>query len=93
VSAFIDEQKGDFGLELTCQTIRVSASAYYQRATGQRSSRAVADERRARSSANRTARYVSRRCPGARSRCVEVRSLGAPRVELTSEPSGVGGGM
>ncbi len=45
MSAFIDERKADFGVELICQTIGVSASAYYQRATGQRSARAVEDER------------------------------------------------
>ncbi len=45
MSAFVDERKADFGVELICQTIDVSASAYYQRATGQRSARAVEDER------------------------------------------------
>jgi len=45
VSAFIDEQKASFGVELICASIDVSASAYYQRATGERSARAVEDER------------------------------------------------
>jgi putative transposase len=45
VSAFIDERRGDFGVELICETLDVSASAYYQRATGQRSARDVEDER------------------------------------------------
>jgi len=45
VSAFIDEHRGRFGVEFICQTLDVSASAYYQRATGQRSARAVEDER------------------------------------------------
>ena len=45
MSAFIDERKADFGVELICRTIGVSASAYYRRATGQRSAREVADER------------------------------------------------
>jgi putative transposase len=45
VSAFIDERKADFGVELICQAIGVSASAYYQRATGQRSARVVEDQR------------------------------------------------
>ncbi len=45
MSAFIDERRADFGVELICQTLEVSASAYYQRATGQRSARAVEDER------------------------------------------------
>jgi putative transposase len=45
VSAFIDERRDDFGVELICRTLDVSASAYYQRATGQRSARDVEDER------------------------------------------------
>ena len=42
---FIDEQRARFGVEPICTTLGVSASAYYQRATGHRSRRAVADER------------------------------------------------
>jgi putative transposase len=45
VSRFIDEHRGRFGVEPICRTLGVSASAYYQRATGERSARAVADER------------------------------------------------
>jgi putative transposase len=45
VSAFIDEQRVRFGVEPICQTLGVSASAYYQRATGKRSARRVADDR------------------------------------------------
>jgi transposase InsO family protein len=45
VSAFIDEHRGRFGVEPICETLGVSASAYYQRATGERSARAVEDER------------------------------------------------
>ncbi|MGI8623045.1 MAG: IS3 family transposase [Solirubrobacteraceae bacterium] len=45
MSAFIDERKDDFGVELICRTIGCSASAYYRRATGERSARAVEDER------------------------------------------------
>ena len=45
VSAFIDERRVDFGVEPICRTLGVSASAYYQRATGERSARAVEDER------------------------------------------------
>jgi putative transposase len=45
VSAFIDERREDFGVEPICQTLGVSASAYYQRATGERSQRVVEDER------------------------------------------------
>jgi putative transposase len=45
VSAFIDARREDFGVELICRTLGVSASAYYERATGRRSTRAVEDER------------------------------------------------
>jgi transposase InsO family protein len=44
VSAFIAEHRGRFGVEPICRTLGVSASAYYQRATGARSARAVEDE-------------------------------------------------
>ena len=42
---FVDEQRARFGVEPICTTLGVSASAYYQRATGRRSLRAVEDER------------------------------------------------
>ena len=42
---FIDEHRERFGVEPICQTLDVSASAYYQRATGERSDRSVEDER------------------------------------------------
>jgi putative transposase len=45
VSAFIDRYRGRFGVEPICRVLEVSASAYYQRATGQRCARVVADER------------------------------------------------
>jgi putative transposase len=45
VSAFIDEHRERFGVEPICRTLDVSASAYYRRAQGQRSARAVEDER------------------------------------------------
>jgi putative transposase len=45
VSAFIEEYRARFGVEPICETLGVSASAYYQRATGQRSARTVDDER------------------------------------------------
>ena len=37
--------RDQLGVEPICQTLDVSASAYYQRATGERSARALADER------------------------------------------------
>ena len=45
MSVFIDERRWDFGVERICRVLDVSASAYYQRLTGQRSARAVEDER------------------------------------------------
>jgi putative transposase len=39
VSRYIDEHRGRFGVEPICRVLGVSASAYYQRATGQRSER------------------------------------------------------
>jgi len=45
VSRYIDTHRGSFGVEPICRTLGVSASAYYQRATGRRSIRAVEDER------------------------------------------------
>ena len=45
MSRFIDEYRGRFGVEPICRTLGVSASAYYQRATGARSPRRVEDER------------------------------------------------
>ena len=37
MSAFIDTYRDRFGVELICRTLEVSASAYYQRATSERS--------------------------------------------------------
>jgi transposase InsO family protein len=45
VSAFIEEHRERFGVEPICETLGVSASAYYQRSTGRRSARAIEDER------------------------------------------------
>jgi putative transposase len=45
VSAFIEKHRERFGVEPICETLGVSASAYYQRATGRRSARAKEDER------------------------------------------------
>jgi len=44
VSRFIDEHRGRFGVEPICRTLGVSASAYYERATGARSVRSIEDE-------------------------------------------------
>ena len=45
MSAFIETQKAaGFAVELICRTLGVSRSAHYQRASGERSARAVRDE-------------------------------------------------
>jgi putative transposase len=45
VSRYVDEHRGRFGVEPICRTLGVSVSAYYQRASGRRSARAVEDDR------------------------------------------------
>lgn len=45
MSAYVQEHRERFGVEPICKTLGVSASAYYQRRTGQRSARQVEDER------------------------------------------------
>lgn len=45
MSAYVDQHRDRFGVEPICETLDVSASAYYQRKTGERSARAVEDER------------------------------------------------
>ena len=45
MSRFIDEHRGRFGVEPICRTLGVSASAYYHRASGERSARVVEGER------------------------------------------------
>jgi len=45
VSRYIDDHRGRFGVEPICRVLDVSASAYYHRATGQRSERVIEDER------------------------------------------------
>jgi hypothetical protein len=44
MSRYIDEHRGRFGVEPICRTLDVSASAYYARAKGRRSAKAVEDE-------------------------------------------------
>ena len=45
MSAFVDGERERFGVEPICQALDVSASAYYERASGPRSARAVEEER------------------------------------------------
>lgn len=45
MSAFVDAERCRFGVEPICQALDVSASAYYERASGRRSARVLEDER------------------------------------------------
>lgn len=45
MSAYIEQHRERFGVEPICRTLEVSASAYYERAKGGRSARAIEDER------------------------------------------------
>ena len=45
MSAFIEEHRDRFGVEPICRTLGASASAYYERAKGDRSARSIEDER------------------------------------------------
>ena len=45
MSAYVDQHRDRFGVEPICETLGVSASVYYQRASGERSARSVEDER------------------------------------------------
>jgi transposase InsO family protein len=45
VSSYIEEYRERFGVEPICRTLEMSASAYYQRAKGERSARSLEDER------------------------------------------------
>ena len=45
MSAFIEKERSSFGVEPICETLGVSASAYYERRSGRRSARQLEDER------------------------------------------------
>ena len=45
MSSYIEEHRERFGVEPICNTLEVSASAYYQRRKGERSARSLEDER------------------------------------------------
>ena len=93
MSAFIDSERVRFGVEPICRSLGVSASAYYQRATGERCARAVEDERllariRELHKANYEA-YGSRRMWKALLRAGE--SVGRGRVERLMSSNGIQG--
>ena len=93
MSAFIDAYRQDFGVELICRTIGTSASAYYQRATGQRSARDIEDDRLLgvirRVHADNYEAYGSRRLWKALAR--EGASTGRGRVERLMTRTGIVG--
>jgi transposase InsO family protein len=93
VSRYIDEHRGRFGVEPICRTLDVSASAYYRRATGERSARDLEDERlleriRELHAANYFA-YGSRRMWKALLRAGE--QVGRSRVERLMRAHGIQG--
>ena len=93
MSRYIDEHRGRFGVEPICRVLGVSASAYYQRATGQRSARQIEDERllgriRELHAANYYA-YGSRRMWKALRRAGEI--VGRGRVERLMRTHGLQG--
>jgi putative transposase len=45
VTAFVEAHRGRFGVEPMCRALDVSASAYYERASGRRSARRIEDDR------------------------------------------------
>ena len=93
MSAFIEGHRERFGVEPICQTLGVSASAYYQRATGERCARTIEDERltariRALHEANYLA-YGSRRMWKALLRAGE--DVGRDRVARLMRNAGIQG--
>ncbi len=93
MSRYIDEYRGRFGVEPICRVLGVSASAYYQRATGEQSARAVEDRRlleriRALHAANYYA-YGSRRMWKALTRAGE--QVGRGRIERLMRTNGLQG--
>ena len=93
MSAFIDSERVRFGVEPICRSLGVSASAYYQRATGERSARVVTDQRlleriRELHAANYYA-YGSRRIWKALRRAGE--QVGRGRVERLIRANGIQG--
>jgi hypothetical protein len=91
VSAFIDSQKAaGFAVELVCRTLGVSRSAHYQRASGQRSARAVRDEPRG-PRAQLRGLWVSQDASGVALRRAGVRDAGRDRVKRVMRAHGIRG--
>ena len=93
MSAFVDQHRARFGVEPICRTLGVSASAYYERASGRLSARRLEDERllgriRELHAANYYA-YGSRRMWKALVR--EGEQVGRGRVERLMRRNGIQG--
>ena len=93
MSAFVDQHRAHFGVEPICRTLGVSASAYYERASGRLSARRLEDERllariRELHAANYYA-YGSRRMWKALVR--EGEQVGRGRVERLMRRNGIQG--
>ena len=93
MSAFVDQHRARFGVEPICRTLGVSASAYYERASGRLSARRLEDERllariRELHAANYYA-YGSRRMWKALVR--EGEQVGRGRVERLMRTNGIQG--
>jgi putative transposase len=93
VSAFVDQYRARFGVEPICRILGVSASAYYERASGRLSARRLEDERllgriRELHAANYYA-YGSRRMWKALVR--EGEQVGRGRVERLMRRNGIQG--
>jgi putative transposase len=93
VSVFVDQHRARFGVEPICRTLGVSASAYYERASGRLSARRLEDERllgriRELHAANYYA-YGSRRMWKALVR--EGEQVGRGRVERLMRRNGIQG--
>lgn len=93
MSAFVDQHRARFGVEPICQILGVSASAYYERASGRLSARRLEDERllgriRELHAANYYA-YGSRRMWKALVR--EGEQVGRGRVERLMRRNGIQG--
>ena len=92
MSAFIEEHRARFGVEPICSTLGVSASAYYQRATGERSARVVEDERLLELSGS-TRRTTSPTAPGGCGRrcCATASGSGAAASQRLMRAHGIQG--
>jgi putative transposase len=92
VNAFVDERRSDFGVELIRRTLGVSASAYYERRSAERSQRQVDDERLLTRVREVHAADYHATATGARGRrCVGGEQVGRGRVQRLMREHGIQG--